>query len=349
MSTIADSLLSLFNSNKHSDVIQTSQHASLNTPLDPYASRIVAASYFKLGEYHSADRILSDLENVFHNDPEFLSLIGTNCRRLGDLSRASSYFKQALLLEPSIFVRNNYANLLIDLQKYLDARDLLQQILIESPDYGDAKANLNRVENLIKESHPQVSPTGVVGNSSDFDFLDPLLVAFEPDEVTYAHQRYGKKKSSRELSNFNFDQDLPKPSNRSIALEQVSLIPHFLQHKRWQSVLKICSSTQLVIGPDSRIYEYASDAYLNLKYYREAEVCLLQAIALGEITLKRALNMVSFCLMRNDYQLAEYYIQQATNLDSSSTTITKFRAMLDSKRTSYDVSNSFSFPLSWPA
>ena len=349
MSTIADSLLSLFNANKHSDVISTSKQASLNTSLDPYASRIVAASYFKLGDFSAADRILTDLESIFHTDADFFSLIAANTRRLGDFDRSSIYFKKALELDSSIFIRNNYANLLIDLKQFREAKILLEAVLTEAPDYLEAKSNLDRVKLLMEDTDFSNAVHDEKTQNKNFNFMDPLLMAFEPDEVSYAHERYGKKGSTKKSNSLNLDNDLPHPSTRSVALEQLSLIPHFLENKRWQSVLKICSSIHLLLGPDARVYDFASDAYLNLKLYRESEICLQHSIALGGITLKRALNMVSFCLMRNDFLLAEYYIQKASSVDSSSSAISKFKAMLISKRKNSPSSEQISFPSSWPS
>ena len=73
-------------------------------------------------------------------------MYGACCRRLGKLDAAKSLLQKALSYQPdSLPVRNNYANLLIDLNHFDSAEQILNSVLDSSPEYSDAKDNLQRL------------------------------------------------------------------------------------------------------------------------------------------------------------------------------------------------------------
>ena len=122
-------------------------------------------------------------------------MYASTARRQGDLKKAHELFNTALKLDPeSPLIRNNYANLLIDMQKYDDALAILESILQEHPDYKDAIFNRNRLNDLMS-THNTVAAKNIEPSSSpivltDIDLGDPLLLAFDQDEVNYSNQRY---------------------------------------------------------------------------------------------------------------------------------------------------------------
>ena len=82
-----------------------------------------AAAYFCTGEYANAFNLLVELESTFGHAADFLSLFAaTPVGGLGEPNKAEELFKRALEISPdSPEVRNNYANLLIDLNRYDEA------------------------------------------------------------------------------------------------------------------------------------------------------------------------------------------------------------------------------------
>ena len=156
---------------------------------DPMAAQLLAASLFRIGEFAAAAPLLEGLEPAFGLNPDFLSVFGANNRRLGKLDQAEELFKRALQLNPtSAPIRNNYANLLIDLVRYQEAREILTALLKENPDYNDAKVNLNRLE--FEDSRQATSPTPATEDVEGWSLADHCLAFSE--EVRHS----GLRKSS---------------------------------------------------------------------------------------------------------------------------------------------------------
>ena len=57
--------------------------------------------------------------------------------------------------------------------------------------------------------------------------------------------------------------------------------PTRLFEQQFAFALQLCSQALRVLGAHAPVYDCASDAYLNLRKFHEAELCLLQAMALG--------------------------------------------------------------------
>ena len=146
MLTSPDQLAELFSAGRYHDLIAAAQAAEVTPQSDPPAAQLLAGALFSVGQFADAAPLLDQLEPAFGLNPEFLSLFGANCRRLGQLQRAEELFARALAISPhSVPIRNNQANLLIDLGRFDEAREILTRLLEEVPDYGDARANLNRL------------------------------------------------------------------------------------------------------------------------------------------------------------------------------------------------------------
>ena len=112
----------------------------------PQVLNVVAACYFRLGEYHKADIVLQQAEPSLSDNPGYLSLYAANSRLLANYEKSRSLFIRALELDPtSLSVKNNYANLLIDEAELEEAETILMDILKVDPHYKDAISNLNRV------------------------------------------------------------------------------------------------------------------------------------------------------------------------------------------------------------
>ena len=117
--------LSLYRSSKHSDVINHFKSQITSPAAEPEISKIVAASFFALGDLSSCYEILFSIESCFSSDIEYLSMFGACCRRLGKLHDAKSLLEKALNCDPtSLPAKNNYANLLIDLNSFEEAETI---------------------------------------------------------------------------------------------------------------------------------------------------------------------------------------------------------------------------------
>ena len=55
----------------------------------------------------------------------------------------------------------------------------------------------------------------------------------------------------------------------------------------------------------------ASDAFISLKSFKEAEICALTALALGSTESSLFINLSNFAHMRNEFRLANTYLDLA--------------------------------------
>ena len=84
-----------------------------------------------------------------------------------------------------------------------------------------------------------------------------------------------------------------------MALEQLEQANKAVSEKQFAFALQLCSQTLRVLAA-TPVYDCACDAYINLRRFHEAGLCLLQAMALDSPTPTRCLNLVSFASMRGD-------------------------------------------------
>ncbi len=343
--TSTKQLAELFAAGRYHDLIEAAQSAQISPQADPTGAQFLAAALFSVGEFGAAAPMLEELEPAFGLNPEFLSLFAANCRRLGQLQRAEELFVRALQINPeSPQIRNNQANLLIDLCRFDEAREILTRLLDEQPDYDDARTNLNRLSFLNQSSPPQ-SSHGQQSRETvqGWSLADPLLLAFSEEEVS----QYGLRKPAKSGPEAaTLLESLPDADERAMALEQLDQANKAVAEQQFAFALQLCSQVLRVLGSHAPVYDCASDAYLNLRKFHEAEICLLQAMALDAPTPKRCLNLVSFASMRGDIALAQHHLRQAASLDPSHPQLEQIRANL-SKREQTAGSMPYAFQLAW--
>ena len=346
MDKLLSSAADLFERRKYSDLIQLADEHSSFFQKDPYLLKLKAASFFCIGNYEDAYRILSYLEAFFGESADFLSLYAATARRLGDFEKSKVLFLKALSVDPtSLQIQNNYSNLLIDLHEYSEAKSILENVVKSNSSYRDAINNLDRINQLISTTSFQNThvDTASSSSSSSLNLDDPLLFAFHDDEIDFSRTRYIDKYKNQQDSSFA-DNSIT-PSSDSVALDQLEAAALALSEKNSVLVLKLCSQARLLLPTNPRVYEYASDAYLNIKLFQEAECCLLHSISLGGSSLKHYFNMVTFCRMRKDFSLASFYLSKASHIDPSSQMLSKIKAVLDAEIA--NVSNPYSFSTDW--
>ena len=343
MSDLAASFHKLFADGLYSKIINLAEVNSITPSTDPLASKIVAASHFQLNNIEDAHSLLSELEASLSDQPDYLSLFAATCRRYGRLDQASELFERALLLEPdSREIKNNFANLLIDQRLYSRALALLDSIVDKHPQYQDAISNRARLKELIaknsdhskQEDHTVTQP---------LDLGDPLLLAFQQDEVDYSMSRYFPVEKSN--TNTDFTNKLVPPSPNAVIHDQLRFAEASIKNGNPSSVFEICSKAIVEIGHHARTYEILSDAYLHINKVTQAEICLLHAVALDGKTPKRCFNLCSFSMIRKNYGLADYYLSQAALLDPSSELLDKYRRLLVKQK--QDAISPFIFKSDW--
>ena len=170
---------------------------------------------------------------------------------------------------------------------------------------------------------------------------DPLLLAFNRDEIEFSNQRYMNrfKKTPLDpvLNNVN------SPQEDDIIQNQFTTVELALAEGNSIFALKLCSSIKQKLPLHPRVYELASDAYLSKKLFYEAECSLLQSLMLGGKSLKHYFNLSTFASIRKDYSLSIHYAKLALEIDPSSKHANDLLSLLRQK-----IKNSkFNFQQSW--
>ena len=238
---------------------------------DPYTSNVVAACLFRLGNFLDCFSLLQELESCLSDNFDYLSLYGSTARRLGYFQKSQELFSRALTINSdNPALRNNYANLLIDLRKYDESRAILEQLVREFPEYQDARINLDRLVNLLKsevgesqsDSNTSINSGGVNRFSDSASLpLDPLSMAFAEEEVRL-HGRMKAKPPSVQSSQ-SLSKNLPSTDNNKIAIDKLRVAEKAIAENNSDFALQLCSEALSIAGPLPAIYDCAADAYIQ--------------------------------------------------------------------------------------
>ena len=341
------SLLNAFRANRYQEVISSIDFDSFSALENPVITNIVAASYFKMGEFSKSLNLLSQIESCFVDDVDYLSLYGACLRRNGDLELARLQFERALKISPdSLSIQNNFANLLIDLGDFAFAEKILIHILSVDESYEDAKVNKLRLSERLRITKSLPS-----SNNSSADSLvlgDPLLLAFTSDESRRTLPVNHSTKQANQVKSIISD-SLPSFSEQQVASDQFKLAQQAIKDKRYNFALKLCSQAKTSMQELSGIYECVSDAYIAQSLFREAEICILHAIQLGVSGFKLYVNLVSIACMRNDYDLAQFYFEKLLTIDPEHILLPQLRVQIAKcKKLNQDSPFRFDQPWSTP-
>ena len=101
------------------------------------------------------------------------------------------------------------------------------------------------------------------------------------------------------------------------------------------------------VGANATLYRIAADAYIGLRRFQEAEICLLQAVSIGGAGINQLINLVSLTSLRGDLTLASHYLDQAAGLDPSHPHLANLRTNLAQRRQSL-AGSPYAFLPQWP-
>ncbi|MCB4411503.1 tetratricopeptide repeat protein [Synechococcus sp. MU1611] len=320
----------LFHQRRFSDIIDVFSPVVGQLSVYPNHAFVYAAALVKLGDFAKANDILVELEGALSGSADFLSLFGIVSRRLGHLQKAASLTKQALLIEPtSLAFKNNYANVLIDQSNYESAIDILSNILSENPGFQDAQTNFDRAKALKNSSNPSSAEQECLTLSEQSISFDPLSLSFSEEEVLQAANliKPDNSKAAKEVA-----QLLPKPTTDSVPTDRLKLAGIAVSEQKPQVALEQCRHASNQLGSNPEVYVHASDAYIQLKSFHEAEICLLHSMNIGTPTIMNYINLISLLSLRSDISLAEYYLQKALGDYPMNPDLLKQKALIAKRR-----------------
>lgn len=336
-------LLDLYVANRHQDVVNSVDQSKFSAIANPSIARVVAASQFQLGNYSDSIELLSEIESCFLEDIEYLSLYGACLRRNGDLALARVQFERALKISPeSPSLKNNYANLLIDLGSFDDAESILRDLIDTDPDYQDAQVNWLR---LLEAKRLNSQSSDDKNQVDSWIFSDPLLLAFSQDEVQKSVSLLSVAEDGSPL-NKNLSDSLPSIQDHQLASDQLKMAQQAVLEGRYDFALQLCSQAKSKMPHSAAIYECVSDAYISKRLFKEAEICLLHAMHMGSPSFKTFVNLISLACLRKDFGLAQHYFEKAQLIDATNSALPKLRAQIvDGNRP--DSNEIFRFDAAW--
>ena len=301
-----------------------------NFASDPLASHVYAASLFQLGDFNRCLDILKIIEPSIGSNIEFVTLYGATLRRLAQNTEALSFFEKSIDSFPnSLPLLNNYSNLLIDLDRYDEAQEILSRVLSINPSYSDAQQNLNRLKfkrsTFSSQESAKSDKSRDLGDFSQENILqggDPLLLAFEPDEV----KNYGRLTKPSAIK-----EELPVSDRSKVSLDQLKLAERAIAEDEPRQALRLCTEAFKSLGPNSQIYSIAADAYISLSEFSKAEIYTHVAISLSHPTVKHFLNLANFAAIRGDLHLSADFLERASMINPNHPSLLKVRKSLNSK------------------
>lgn len=310
-STFQAELTTLFEQQQYQLIVDRAQRDEITPATDPKAANVVAAALFQLGRYSDCQLWCEGLAPSINGDANFASLHGAVLRRLGRLEDAEKVFRDALNNTPNnSFLRNNFANLLIDQQSFEEAETILQGLLKENPNYEDAQSNLNRLafqRNLAASPPKTNSDDTATEVNHDNHFKDPLIAAFSDEEVAMAGGVAANQDGKSQHGGLQ-PSDLPDRARDKELHETLSLARKTIEADPQQAI-RDCTLLHNKLGVQAPIYEVAGEAYIRLQLFNDAEACLLTAHGLGSMEGSVALNLANLAAMRGDQKLALHWLE----------------------------------------
>lgn len=213
---------------------------------------------------------------------------------------------------------------------------------------------MSNVELGVQDTPVTASILPVVAESSEsapgaataWEPPDPLRQAFSNDEISKSRQRLPLEQAFAGQAK-RLLRKLPKPDSQQLEHEKAAMAFHAIAENRPEVALHICSDllaqAQKALSP---AYLAASDAYLRLQRFREAEIALLHAATLSGLTFQMCVNLASFASMRSDWDLAQHYAHLASEMEPHSPILKQLNDSLEVQRRKSE-SKCFEFSAPW--
>ena len=177
---------------------------------------------------------------------------------------------------------------------------------------------------------------------------DPLRKAFSHDEISKSRQRLPIEQAFAGQAK-RILRKLPEPNPPQLEQEKSAMAFHAIAENRPELALQICSELlEQAQRPLSPAYLAASDAYVRLQRFREAEITLLHAATLSGLTFQMCINLASFASMRSDWNMAQHYTNLASEMEPHNPILKQLTDSLAVQRTKSEPKR-FDFSEPWPS
>ena len=173
--------------------------------------------------------------------------------------------------EPALL--SNYGNLLIDIGKNDQARDILNRALSLAPNHSDAVQNLARLDRTQVQSQSTIS------------------------------EEHSDTKSSI--------QDILYPNDEQAATDWLQLAANSQREKNYNETIQFCKKSINARADFSAAYQLAGEALLQSGDKENAEMLLLYSALIGEANTDTLSNLGGLLATRGHCQLAAILLKRA--------------------------------------
>ena len=327
-------LTRLFEEQKYQDIIQWADSNNISPSSDPSQAFVIAAALFKNDNFTECLLWCESIAPSVHSD-SFYSLHAATLRRVGKLEEAEKLFTKAINEYPqSQTLQNNFANLLIDQKKFSEAEEILQKLLKNSPEYEDARQNMNRLK-LLRDIESSSTPIetnkkankNTLENSPEF-LSDPLYEAFTKEEVAMT-EHLGLQHRRQEIVAKDSGKKITLPERaEEFEIEEFFNLARNTIEINPSKVIGDCNYLHSQLGVDYRLYALAGEAYIRLQLFSDAENSLLTALALGCTTDALYCNLANLAAMRGDQLLALTWLEKLAAIEPDNSNLLKVKNTL---------------------
>ena len=161
--------------------------------------------------------------------------------------------------------------------------------------------------------------------SEDDTFGDPLEQAFSVEEVG----RLGGKIGNITASVHELLATDDKRNVEQAELEMIKLATEMINKKQYSDAIELVADIRKKCNAlHGQVYKLASDAFIGLNRFKDAEIFALMAIQKNEKTISVFVNLASFAAMRKDQIMAKHWIMEAEKIDSENDNVKQCRELL---------------------
>ena len=301
-------LSNLFEQRKFQSILERAQSDEISPANNPHASNIVAAALFQIGRFSDCLLWCEALSPSLSGNASFISMYGAVLRRLGRLEEAEQVFRAALETNSdNPFLRNNFANLLIDRQEFKEAELILKNLLKKSLIMRMKKNLIIKFQQNLTESAPRSDKSAAPEQFLNDDLLiDPLAAPLATKLQSQVELPLDKPPKNKKVK-----QGLIQRLYRGNGIRAPeTILLHVKPLRLIQQAIQDCILLHNKLGVQAPIYEVAAEAYIRMKLFGDAETCLLVAHSLGSNDASISLNLANLAAMRGDQRLALQWLEQ---------------------------------------
>ena len=109
----------------------------------------------------------------------------------------------------------------------------------------------------------------------------------------------------------------------------LKLASEMINQKQYTEAINILKNIRKnCTGLYGQTYKLASDAFIGLERFKEAEIFALMALQNSEKTISNYVNLASFAAMRKDQFMAKHWIMEAEKIDNSNDNVIQCKELL---------------------